>query len=125
MSKTYKIQIKTHTPVRRPVSEWITKLYGNSIVYYHNRVRYSTIIKFEQDETIPKGDYSFANTTLTSSYPKPNDRPVITDISKGLENPLTTDRLQRDINAFRKKFPPIWPERKPSLLTRVKERFKR
>lgn len=50
---------------------------------------------------------------------------VVQDISKGLENPLTTDRLQRDINAFRKKFPPIWPERKPSLLTRVKERFKR
>lgn len=106
----YKLPIKTHTPVRRPVSEWITKLYGNSIVYYHNRVRYSTIIKFEQDETIPKGDYSFANTTLTSSYPKPNDRPVITDISIGLENPLFTGAYEYA---------------KPSLLTRVKERFKR
>lgn len=66
------------------------------------------------------------NPVLISNTLKMSVPPIkVKDISKGLEDPLTTDRLQRDINAFRKKFPPIWPERKPSLLTRVKERFKR
>lgn len=90
----YKLPIKTHTPVRRPMSKYKT---------------------YMQD-----CEFGLGGITIPLLSPKP-----ITDISKGLEDPLTTDRLQRDINAFRKKFPPIWPERKPSLLTRVKERFKR
>lgn len=49
----------------------------------------------------------------------------ITDISKGLENPLTTDRLQRKINDFKRMYPTPYPIRKPSLLTKLKNRFKK
>lgn len=93
----YKLPIHKHTPVRYPRSEHIIDRSGS----------YQTFSYIgELKEPLPA-------------------IVVVKDISIGLENPLTTDRLQRDINAFRKKYPPIWPERKPSILTRAKERFKR
>lgn len=57
----------------------------------------------------PESKYRIAIWGDNHSSQSIHDTGLVKDISKGLENPLTTDRLQRDINAFRKKFPPIWP----------------
>lgn len=78
MSKTYKIQIKTHTPVRRPVSRHITLIMENT---------YNVPFDLRPTEKLL----------------------LVQDISK-LENPLFTGAYEYA---------------KPSLLTRVKERFKR